>query len=478
MLGFIPRSVPKARCVTTCPRHPCKNALRPADGAIQLKGLALLAGRKLLLADDSATIQKVIDLTFADEGVRVTTVSSGREAIDKLQEFAPDIVLADVHMPSPSGYEVCEYVKTNEKLKHVPVMLLVGSFEPFDEAEARRVGADDILTKPFQSIRRLIDRVGALVSSPPVEKALEKPPGTEGPTAELPRTEEEPVEEPRLNTKELKMTTADTLPLEGHPFADTLPRVEQPVVSESPASVTPSARLEALLESSQGTLEHEGTMEPVIPELKSESRGESSDVLLDLGELEPARAGASDDFVLDLDDDQESAPSYEPAPMRAFVEPEVRETVAAASAYESSYQPSSESNYQHSYQPETYQPDSFAETQEVPYESAVQDVAPAAYETPAVPPEFTPDPVPVFGETEFPVADTAQPVAETAHAIPSANAAQSITPAQLSPEMIDAIARRAVELMSDKVIREIAWEVVPDLAELLIKRQLEERQPK
>jgi CheY-like chemotaxis protein len=437
----------------------------PADGAIQLKGLALLAGRKLLLADDSATIQKVIDLTFADEGVRVMAVSSGREVIEQLEEFAPDIVLADVHMPSPGGYEICEYVKTNEKLKHIPVMLLVGSFEPFDEAEARRVGADDILTKPFQSIRRLIDRVGALVSSPPVEKNLEK----EAPTAELPRTEEEPVEEPRLNTEELAITTADTLRLEGHPFADTLPRIE---FNESPANVTPSARLEAVLtetqssSSSEGTSEHEGTMEPVIPEMNSESRGEASDVLLDLGELEPARAAASDDFVLDLDD--EPVPSYEAAPMRAFVEPEVIETVVAASAYEPSYQPEA------AYQSNSYP--SFAETQEVPYASQVSSVEAPAYETPAVPPELTPDPVPVFGETEFPVASAGGPW-DTPHAAASA-AAQSITPAQLTPEMIDAIARRAVELMSDKVIREIAWEVVPDLAELLIKRQLEERQPK
>lgn len=422
----------------------------PADGAIQLKGLALLAGRKLLLADDSATIQKVIDLTFADEGVRVMTVSSGREAIEQLEDFAPDIVLADVHMPSPSGYDVCEYVKTSEKLKHVPVMLLVGSFEPFDEAEARRVGADDILTKPFQSIRRLIDRVGALVSSPPAEKVPEK----EAPTAELPRTEEEPVEEPRLNTKDLEITTADTLPLEGHPFADTLPRIE-PVIAA--AGVTPSARLEALLSetrSSEGTSEHEGTMEPVTPEMNNES----SDVLLDLGELESPRAVASDDFVLDLDDE----PAHAATPVRTFVEPEVRETVAAASAYESTYQP--QSSYQPSYQPETSY-SSFAETQEVPFAPEVEEET-----TTVVPPEFTPDPIPVFGETEVPVADTPHAAASIA--------AQSFTPEQLSPELIDAIARRAVELMSDKVIREIAWEVVPDLAELLIKRQLEERQTK
>jgi CheY-like chemotaxis protein len=63
-----------------------------------------------------------------------------------LEEVAPDIVLADIFMPGLNGYEVCEHIKRNERFRHIPVMLLVGSFEPFDEAEARRVGADDYLT--------------------------------------------------------------------------------------------------------------------------------------------------------------------------------------------------------------------------------------------------------------------------------------------------------------------------------------------
>lgn len=387
MLGFLSGPLSEGPLRNPCPRHPCKRT-SPADGAIQLKGLALLAGRKLLLADDSATIQKVVDLTFADEGVRVVAVGNGQEAIDQILEFAPDIVLADVFMPSPNGYEVCEYVKTHEKLKHIPVMLLVGSFEPFDEAEARRVGADDILTKPFQSIRRLIDRVGSLVSSPSVEK--------ERPTAELPKVEE-PEEEPVLmDIHELEVTTADTLPLKD--------------------AVIP-----------EGVLPREEIMEPVVTE-------DSSEGLLDLGELEPVRATAEDDdFVLDLDDDV-VAPSFEPAPVRAFVEPEVKEAVAAVGAYESTYQPEIHS--------------SFADTQEVPYASEIALAEP--------------EPEPVFAEPA--------PVAPAP--------ASAITTDQLSPEMIDAIARRAVELMSDKVIREIAWEVVPDLAELLIKRQLEEKQAK
>jgi CheY-like chemotaxis protein len=119
--------------------------------------------RKLLLADDSITIQKVVNLTFADEGIEVITVSDGNEAIEKIAEFKPDLVMADVNMPGLSGYQICEMIKRDEKTRQIPVILLVGSFEPFDEAEAGRVGANDFLTKPFQSIRQLVNKVTNLL---------------------------------------------------------------------------------------------------------------------------------------------------------------------------------------------------------------------------------------------------------------------------------------------------------------------------
>src|SRR5207253_7671201 len=122
-----------------------------------------IAGRKLLLADDSLAVQKVIDLTFSDEGMEVTTVGDGDAALQKLEQFAPDVILADVYMPGIDGYSLCEQIKQNERFGRIPVILLVGAFEPFDEAEARRVGADDVVTKPFQSIRQLVSRVGALL---------------------------------------------------------------------------------------------------------------------------------------------------------------------------------------------------------------------------------------------------------------------------------------------------------------------------
>ncbi|RMG06926.1 MAG: response regulator, partial [Acidobacteria bacterium] len=119
--------------------------------------------KKLLLADDSVTIQKVVNLTFADEGIDVITVGDGDTAIKLVTELKPDIVIADVHMPGLNGYQVCEKIKTTEELKKIPVILLVGTFEPFDEEEAKRVGADDFLMKPFQSIRLLISKVSELL---------------------------------------------------------------------------------------------------------------------------------------------------------------------------------------------------------------------------------------------------------------------------------------------------------------------------
>jgi CheY-like chemotaxis protein len=75
-----------------------------------------------------------------------------------LAEVSPDLVLADIFMPGKNGYELCEAIKDNSQFRNVPVVLLVGAFEPFDQAEARRVRADAHLTKPFES-RTLVETV-------------------------------------------------------------------------------------------------------------------------------------------------------------------------------------------------------------------------------------------------------------------------------------------------------------------------------
>jgi CheY-like chemotaxis protein len=118
---------------------------------------------KLLLADDSVTIQRVIELTFADEDIQVSAVGDGKKAIAAIQADRPDIVLADVGMPERDGYEVAAFVKTNSELAHIPVLLLTGAFEPIDEARARAVGCDGVLVKPFEP-QMVINRVKDLLA--------------------------------------------------------------------------------------------------------------------------------------------------------------------------------------------------------------------------------------------------------------------------------------------------------------------------
>ncbi|MGB0036939.1 MAG: response regulator [Candidatus Acidiferrales bacterium] len=139
---------------------------------------------RILVADDNTNIQKMVVLAFQERGIDVIAVGNGEAAVRRLPDLNPDIVLADVFMPVRNGYEVCEFVKKDSRFAHVPVILLVGAFDPLDEKEARRVGADGVLKKPFVPPDPLI----AMVTS-----ALEKNPKL---AAELARAKETPPEPP------------------------------------------------------------------------------------------------------------------------------------------------------------------------------------------------------------------------------------------------------------------------------------------
>jgi CheY-like chemotaxis protein len=122
--------------------------------------------KTLLLADDSVTIQKVVAISFASEDVEVIAVDNGDDAIARTREALPDVVLADVVMPGKNGYEVCEAIKADPALAHIPVLLLTGTFEAFDEARAQQAGATGHIAKPFEA-QALVDEVRRLFSVKP-----------------------------------------------------------------------------------------------------------------------------------------------------------------------------------------------------------------------------------------------------------------------------------------------------------------------
>jgi len=135
---------------------------------------------KILVADDNSNIQKMVGLALRDQGIEVVAVGNGEAAVRKISDIRPDLVLADVFMPVRNGYEVCQYVKSDPSLAHIPVILLVGAFDPLDEQEAQRVGADGVLKKPFvppdpliSMVKSALQRAAALHGNTSAAKAPE-----------------------------------------------------------------------------------------------------------------------------------------------------------------------------------------------------------------------------------------------------------------------------------------------------------------
>lgn len=447
----------------------------------------MIAGRKLLIADDSAAYRKLLDLTFTDEGMEVTTVGDGREAWERLEQSPPDLVLADVFMPEIGGYELCELIKQDERFGRIPVMLLVGLHEPFDEAEARRVGADDVVTKPFQSIRQLMGRVGSLLggktgaekgafheystlglahSDPPLSAVPDDQVTPETnvtvfvEAASMTEPDATNAPEPAGSTcaADIELQTADTMNLERIDNEPPAPTVEAIAYAQDD-----TAEMHAVTDEREDSLAEPSLEEPLeepvaigAPEMSEQSsqqvtpaRGSAvfDDALLDLGDFDSTTQRAiAEDVILDLD--------YEEPVGELLSEPDAKASepvVESAVAFEAASVA------------EVIAP-KFAPEEAPSYEDAtVAEFQGWAIVTPL---ETTEAPVEVTEATVEEVAPLM--VVEAEQTAGDANLS-------LSPETIDAIARRTVEHLSEKVVREIAWEVVPELAELLIKKKLEEQ---
>jgi CheY-like chemotaxis protein len=427
----------------------------------------LFAGRKLLVADDSPYYQTVIGLTFTDEGMEVTTAGDGQEALAKLEQSKPDVILASVSMPGIGGYELCERIKQNERFGHIPVMLLAGLHEPFDQAEARRVGADDVVTKPFQSIRQLVSRVGTLLggkaadaedtargystlglersdnvapaapdndlmAEPNVKVFVEAPSMTDHDSIEV---ADEPADS--ACAADVELQTADTQKLEriddepaiqtlapiAYAQADTIkmePAIEVEVELESPAEVGPGEQMSSQVSSNGAPDMNEKPNPQAAPPVTA---GVFNEALLDLGDFDRTPS-VTEDLVLDLEYEK---PASRSAARVSELVPELAAPIEAVAPVE------------------------FIAAKPVPEEQPVAELQEWAIvnESPAE----AASPVNLLEEDRGP-------------GDPNLG---------LSPEAIDAIARQVVEHLSDKVVREIAWEVVPELAELLIKKKLEEQ---
>jgi twitching motility two-component system response regulator PilG len=126
------------------------SVLQP-DHVLLQRTLATLQSRRLVLVvDDSQTIRKVIATALERQRYRVAMAGDGMQALAKLDEEMPDLILLDITMPRMDGYQVCKVIKQNKFTKEIPVVMLSGNDGFFDKVKGRMAGATDYLTKPFE----------------------------------------------------------------------------------------------------------------------------------------------------------------------------------------------------------------------------------------------------------------------------------------------------------------------------------------
>ena len=106
--------------------------------------------KKILLVDDEADLLQFLKYHLEGFGYEVVMSTTGEEALSWLEKNIPDLILLDLGLPSISGEEVCKQLKSNDKLKHIPVILYSAKASDISE-EAKRVCADDCMVKPFES---------------------------------------------------------------------------------------------------------------------------------------------------------------------------------------------------------------------------------------------------------------------------------------------------------------------------------------
>lgn len=124
----------------------------------------------ILVADDSVTMRRIMEVTFAGEDAQVTAVTSGEACVEKARELSPDVVFADASMNDMDGYSVANAIKTATGLERTAVIVMASQKVPYDEAKGKAAGVDDHILKPFDT-QHVIDRVNQVLSRPRMRAA-------------------------------------------------------------------------------------------------------------------------------------------------------------------------------------------------------------------------------------------------------------------------------------------------------------------
>ena len=268
---------------------------------------------KILLADDSITIQKVVGIIFGGEDYTLTVVDNGKAAVEKARELNPDVLLIDALMPGMSGYEVCEAVRATPALATKPILLLTGSFEPFDETKAKNCGADDFLAKPLES-QQIVTKVKELFDLGAARAGISTPAATLVEAEPVVPAFEEFVEEPAAAPLVEEPAAANDIW-----GAFTSPEETTPVVEAPPATAAPAVDEDIFAMINE---EPEAHVEPVeaVEYPLSESTG-SQWIPVEEETFEFEEEHTLESPVPDFNEPEPAAPAFNEPEAPAFAEP-------------------------------------------------------------------------------------------------------------------------------------------------------------
>lgn len=409
-------------------------------------------GSRVLLADDSVTIQKVVGIIFANEDYELTVVDSGDAALQKAREIKPDIMLVDALMPGKNGYEVCSEIRRDPQLSHIALLLMIGAFEAIDEEKARQSGADDTITKPFES-QTLIDMTSKLIAltrqrasrvPDQAPAAPQQPAAVSAPAAPAAVASPQPLDsgwDAGFDTG----FAAEVSPVQPPAFSAPAPAESQPVAATADDDLWGVFDMDAI--------EAPATAAPVQSNAAPDApAGDDNFFSFDAKPPLVAAVPIEDEFVLEDE---------------VFAEPET-----ATSGTASGFEPFGEEEF--SFGTEELPPVPVVPLEEDFSTISFDEPAPAAPVIPAVqpvPPPASPVEPPVMAqpapEPAPAVIAPPEPVVAVPAAPPGATAPVA-APAALEEEQL----KMLLSKVSRDVIEKIVWEVVPDLAESIIREEI------
>jgi CheY-like chemotaxis protein len=461
-----------------------------------LKGYSMPV--KILLADKSITIQKVVEMLFSGKEYEVTCVSDGDSAFGEASRIVPDVVLADVDLPRIDGYSFAGRLRETAALAKVPVILMLSRDDVYDAMKGNRAGIVDNIAKPFES-QDLIGKVKkALSAAPaPAERPAPPPKPAAAPTlSPKPAAEPAPLPKPAMAPPSPSRPVAERAPAPPTKPREAVPKDIFDIIEEAPAKAevkeVPAPQVSPRPGEIAKAAEPDEEMFEVEPEYEVEPEPEPGKPATSQPSGLSAGPKTKDEWAA-LTTEERFEPEPAPGPLSA---PEAFDTdqlfgkepapakAPAAEAFEPAFKAGTPG-------PEPTAPPPFDFNEPLPAEA--EEVLPLGQRAmdemreglglgggKARPSDMHPD---IVSFESLDMASRAShedytfvPPAAVPPAAPPAAERPATAPSRfpgVSDEMLKDVAKESIEKAMREILERVAWEVIPDLAERLIREEIE-----